>query len=158
MKIKDLIEKPKNEFIKDIKKKYENDNQNMDEYDLIKSLNAEAGLIKERMKNKKDYKNEIKIKMIGEGKFLGDDFFNLYHWMLNIYFDNVLQEEPTNKISGIPPKSIKIEIKYPLFDCERMFYLCENISEIKFITFDTSHPLITLLNLLSLNIPCISVT
>ena len=138
MKIKDLIEKPKNEFIKDIKKKYENDNQNMDEYDLIKSLNVEAGLIKEKMKNKKDYKNEIKIKMIGEGKFLGDDFFNLYHWMLNIYFDNVLQEEPTNKISGMPPKSIKIEIKYPLFDCERMFYLCENISEIKFITFDTS--------------------
>ena len=58
--------------------------------------------------------------------------------MLKIYFDDVLQEEKTNEINEQFPPKIKVEIDFPIFDCERMFYLCDNIAEINFIRFDTS--------------------
>ena len=136
--ISDLIKTGSNQFIKDIVKKFENENPNSDKNDLIKFLFIEAELIKENMKNKKEHKNEIEIKMEKEGKFLGDEFFNKYHWMLDIYFNDVLQEVATNEVNDMIPNLIKIKINYPLFDCEKMFYLCENITEIKFKVIDTS--------------------
>ena len=99
--------------------------------------------MKENLKHKDNYvypKNKIEIKMGKKGKFLGDNFYRNYHWMLKIYFDNELQtEEETNEImTDLIPKIITIEIIYPLFDCKKMFYLCENIMEINFVEFDTS--------------------
>ena len=72
------------------------------------------------------------------GKFISDSFFKKYNWMFDIYFDDVLQDITTNEINQIIPDIIKIEINYPLFDCEKMFYECDNIKEINFAKFDTS--------------------
>ena len=98
-------------------------------------------MIKEKIAHKEDYqypKNIIEIKMKKKGKFLGDEYFQNYHWMLKIYFNDVLQEEQANEINEQFPPKIKIEIDFPILDCEKMFYLCDNILEINFIQFDTS--------------------
>ena len=76
--------------------------------------------------------------MATKGNFIGDEYFNYYHWMMDIYYDNVLQDELKNKINNRLPEKIKIVIKYPLLDCEKMFYSCNNISEINFVNIDTS--------------------
>jgi len=139
-KIKSLLESDSN-FSENIKKKFKNEFKDLVQSDLIKLLDIESKLINEKMAHKEDYqfpKNVIELTMKKKGKFLGDKFFNNYHWMLKIYFDDVLQEEKTNEINEQFPPKIKVEIDFPIFDCERMFYLCDNIAEINFIRFDTS--------------------
>jgi surface protein len=98
----------------------------------------QAKLIKEKNK----YKNIIEIEMERKGKFISDTFFKKYYWMLDIYFDDVLQEIITNEIdetNQVILGKIRIEIDYPLFDIEKIFYDCNNIKKINFIKFDTSH-------------------
>ncbi len=127
---------------KNIKIKFKNEFPDLDILVLNKWLETELKLMKEKMKYKDNYefpKNVIEIKMLKKGKFLGDNFFNNYHWMLKIYFDNELQEEINNEITDKIPEKIKIEINYPILDCEKMFHLCENITEINFIEFNTSN-------------------
>ena len=139
-KIKSLLENNSN-FSEDIKKKFKNEFPDLEQSDLIKWLDIEAKLIKEKIAHKEDYqypKNIIEIKMKKKGKFLGDEYFQNYHWMLKIYFNDVLQEEQANEINEQFPPKIKIEIDFPILDCEKMFYLCDNILEINFIQFDTS--------------------
>ena len=141
-KIKSLLNSNSN-ILKNIKIKFKNEFPDLDLIILSKWLQIELKLMKENLKHKDNYeypKNKIEIKMGKKGKFLGDNFFQDYHWMLKIYFDNELQtEEETNEIvTGSIPKIITIEIIYPLFDCKKMFYLCENITEINFVEFDTS--------------------
>lgn len=141
-KIKKLLENKSYEFSKDIIAKFEKEFTNLEQFDLIKSLNSEVQLIKEKNKHEPNYtfqKNIIEIKMDKKGKFLGDEFFDNNNWMLNIYYDDELQDVLKNEIDkDIPPDTIKIEINYPLFDCSRMFFMCYNITEINFLTFDTS--------------------
>lgn len=140
-KIESLFENKSFKFSQDIKKKFRNEFPKLENYDFFKRLNIEAQLIVDKNKQKENYIypiNDFVIKMIRKGKFLGDDYFQNYHWMLDIYFDGELQKEATNEIIGNIPKVITIKIKYPIFDCEKMFYLCENIKEIKFNKFDTS--------------------
>ena len=141
-KIKSLLNSNSN-ILKNIKIKFKNEFPDLDLIILSNWLQIELKLMKENLKHKDNYvypKNKIEIKMGKKGKFLGDNFYRNYHWMLKIYFDNELQtEEETNEIvTGSIPKIITIEIIYPLFDCKKMFYLCENITEINFVEFDTS--------------------
>ena len=141
-KIKSLLNSNSN-ILKNIKIKFKNEFPDLDLIILSNWLQIELKLMKENLKHKDNYeypKNKIEIKMGKKGKFLGDNFYRNYHWMLKIYFDNELQtEEETNEImTDLIPKIITIEIIYPLFDCKKMFYLCENIMEINFVEFDTS--------------------
>ena len=64
--------------------------------DDIKEKNDES-VIKNVVLNQK---NVIEIKMATKGNFIGDEYFNYYHWMLDIYYDNVLQDELKNKINN----------------------------------------------------------
>ena len=140
LRIKNLLDN-NSTFAKNVKNKFSNEFPDLEQTDLIKLLNIESKLIKEKLSQKKDYKNPqniIKIKMKNKGKFLSDEYFNNYHWMLKIYFDNKLQEEETNEAIETFPEQITIEINFPIFDCERMFYACVNIKEIDFVKFDTS--------------------
>ena len=140
-KIKSIL-KGNSNISKNIKIKFKNEFPDLDILVLNKWLKTELKLMKEKMKYKDNYefpKNVIEIKMLKKGKFLGDNFFNNYHWMLKIYFDNELQEEINNEITDKIPEKIKIEINYPILDCEKMFHLCENITEINFIEFNTSN-------------------
>ena len=132
-KIKLLLENESLHFMKDINEKNKYEFPIFDVNGFIKSLLLEANLIKENNKPK----NIIEIKMEGKGKFIGDYFFNKYNWMLDIYFDDVLQDTTTNEINQITLETIRIEINYPLFDLEMMFYDCDNISEINFVQFNT---------------------
>ena len=142
-KIKKLLDNKSYEFSKDINSKFEKEFPNLEQHDLIKSLYTEVKLIIEKNKHNPNYtfpKNIIEIKMDKKGKFLSDEFFDNNNWMFNIYYDDELQEVQKNEIDkDIPPDIIKIEINYPLFDCSRMFFMCYNITEINFVTFDTSH-------------------
>ena len=138
-KIEKLLDgKNKSKFVNDIKIKFKNEFPELEQYDLIKWLNTESELIKEKLVHQYP-ENIIKIEMKKPGKFLSDDFFKNYHWMLKVYFDKELQEEATNEIIKPFPPKITIEIDYPIFDCEKMFYLCDNIKEINFVQFDASH-------------------
>ena len=122
-------------FIKDINERNKNEFPIIEQNEYTKSLLLQAKIIKEKNK----VKNIIKIEMEKEGKFISDSFFNKYNWMLDIYFDDELQDITTNEINQIMLGKIIIEINYPLFDIEKMFYDCNNIKEINFIEFDTSH-------------------
>ena len=132
-KIKLLLENESLHFMKDINEKNKYEFPIFDVNGFIKSLLLEANLIKENNRPK----NIIEIKMEGKGKFIGDYFFNKYNWMLDIYFDDALQDTTTNEINQITLETIRIEINYPLFDLEMMFYDCDNISEINFVQFNT---------------------
>ena len=142
-KIKKLLENKSYKFSKDIYESFEKEFPKSELIDLIKSFYTEVKLIKEKKKHEVNYKfpkNTIEIKMDKKGKFIGDDFFENNNWMFDIYYDDERQEVLRNEINDdIPPDIIKIEINYPLFDCSRMFYMCYNITEIKFLTFDTSN-------------------
>ena len=140
-KITTLLNNNSYSFSKDIVNKFENEFPDKEKFALIKSLDIEAKLIKENCKyieNNEYQKNVIEIKMATKGNFIGDEYFNYYHWMMDIYYDNILQDELKNKINNRLPEKIKIVIKYPLLDCEKMFYSCNNISEINFVNIDTS--------------------
>ena len=141
-KIENLLENKSYKFSKDIKEKFRNEFPDLEVFDLVKLLNIEAQLIQDKNKQKENYQyptNIIEIIMKKKGKFIGDDFYQRYHWMLDVYFDDILQNEiNSNEIKSIIPNKIKIEIKYPIYDCEKMFCLCEDIKEINFIKFDTS--------------------
>lgn len=132
-KIKQLLENKSINFIKDINERNKNESPIIEENAFIQSLLLEANLIKEKNKSK----NIIEIKMEGKGKFIGDYFFNKYNWMLDIYFDDVLQDITINEINEIIPDKIRIEINYPLFDLKMMFCDCYNITEINFVQFET---------------------
>ena len=132
-KIKQLLENKSINFIKDINERNKNESPIIEENAFIQSLLLEANLIKEKNKPK----NIIEIKMEGKGKFIGDYFFNKYNWMLDIYFDDVLQDITINEINEIIPDKIRIEINYPLFDLKMMFCDCYNITEINFVQFET---------------------
>ena len=132
-KIKQLLENKSINFMKDINERNKNESPIIEENAFIQSLLLEANLIKEKNKSK----NIIEIKMEGKGKFIGDYFFNKYNWMLDIYFDDVLQDITINEINEIIPDKIRIEINYPLFDLKMMFCDCYNITEINFVQFET---------------------
>ena len=132
-KIKQLLENKSINFMKDINERNKNESPIIEENAFIQSLLLEANLIKEKNKPK----NIIEIKMEGKGKFIGDYFFNKYNWMLDIYFDDVLQDITINEINEIIPDKIRIEINYPLFDLKMMFCDCYNITEINFVQFET---------------------
>ena len=132
-KIKQLLENRSINFMKDINERNKNESPIIEENAFIQSLLLEANLIKEKNKSK----NIIEIKMEGKGKFIGDYFFNKYNWMLDIYFDDVLQDITINEINEIIPDKIRIEINYPLFDLKMMFCDCYNITEINFVQFET---------------------
>ena len=132
-KIKLLLENESLHFMKDINEKNKYALPIVEDNDFIKSLFLEANLIKEKNKPK----NIIEIKMEGKGKFIGDYFFNKYNWMLDIYFDDVLQDITINEINEIIPDKIRIEINYPLFDLKMLFCDCYNITEINFVQFET---------------------
>ena len=132
-KIKQLLENKSINFMKDINERNKNEFPIIEENAFIQSLLLEANLIKEKNKSK----NIIEIKMEGKGKFIGDYFFNKYNWMLDIYFDDVLQDITINEINEIIPDKIRIEINYPLFDLKMMFCDCYNITEINFVQFET---------------------
>ena len=132
-KIKQLLENRSINFMKDINERNKNESPIIEENAFIQSLLLEANLIKEKNKPK----NIIEIKMEGKGKFIGDYFFNKYNWMLDIYFDDVLQDITINEINEIIPDKIRIEINYPLFDLKMMFCDCYNITEINFVQFET---------------------
>ena len=132
-KIKQLLENKSINFMKDINERNKNESPIIEENAFIQSLLLEANLIKEKNKPK----NIIEIKMEGKGKFIGDYFFNKYNWMLDIYFDDVLQDITINEINEIIPDKIRIEINYPLFDLKMMFCDCYNITEINFVLFET---------------------
>ena len=132
-KIKQLLENKSINFMKDINERNKNESPIIEENAFIQSLLLEANLIKE----KNNSKNIIEIKMEGKGKFIGDYFFNKYNWMLDIYFDDVLQDIAINEINEIIPDKIRIEINYPLFDLKMMFCDCYNITEINFVQFET---------------------
>ena len=132
-KIKQLLENRSINFMKDINERNKNEFPIIEENAFIQSLLLEANLIKEKNKSK----NIIEIKMEGKGKFIGDYFFNKYNWMLDIYFDDVLQDITINEINEIIPDKIRIEINYPLFDLKMMFCDCYNITEINFVQFET---------------------
>lgn len=137
----DRLLNSKSKFAKNISNKFSNEFPNLEQKDLIKRLDIESKLIKDKLTEKENFKYPkyiIKIKMEKHGKFLSDEFFNNYNWMLKVYFDDVLQEEETNEITGIPPEEIKLEIDFPIYDCQQMFYSCEHIKEIDFVEFDTS--------------------
>ena len=122
----------------DINERNRNELPIIEQNDFIKTLLLQAKLIKEKNK----YKNIIEIEMERKGKFISDTFFKKYYWMLDIYFDDVLQEIITNEIdetNQVILGKIRIEIDYPLFDIEKMFYDCNNIKIINFINFDTSY-------------------
>ena len=133
-KIKQLLDIRFNSFIRDINERNWNESPIIEQQEFIKSLLLEANLVREISKQK----NIVEIKMEKTGKFISDSFFKKYNWMFDIYFDDVLQDITTNEINQIIPDIIKIEINYPLFDCEKMFYECDNIKEINFAKFDTS--------------------
>ena len=132
-KIKQLLDNKSINFMKDINERNKNESPIIEENAFIQSLLLEANLIKEKNKPK----NIIEIKMEGKGKFIGDYFFNKYNWMLDIYFDDVLQDITINEINEIIPDKIRIEINYPLFDLKMMFCDCYNITEINFVQFET---------------------
>ena len=132
-KIQQLLENKSINFMKDINEKNKNEFPIIEENVFIKSLLLEANLIKEKNKPK----NIIEIKMKGRGLFIGDYFFNKYNSMLDIYFDDELQDITTNEINQIIQDKIRIEINYPLFDLEMMFFDCDNITEINFVQFET---------------------
>ena len=132
-KIKQLLENKSINFMKDINERNKNESPIIEENAFIQSLLLEANLIKEKNKSK----NIIEIKMEGKGKFIGDYFFNKYNWMLDIYFDDVLQDITINEINEIIPDKIRIEINYPLFDLKMLFCDCYNITEINFVQFET---------------------
>ena len=132
-KIKQLLENRSINFMKDINERNKNESPIIEENAFIQSLLLEANLIKEKNKSK----NIIEIKMEGKGKFIGDYFFNKYNWMLDIYFDDVLQDITINEINEIIPDKIRIEINYPLFDLKMLFCDCYNITEINFVQFET---------------------
>ena len=132
-KIKQLLDNKSINFMKDINERNKNESPIIEENAFIQSLLLEANLIKEKNKSK----NIIEIKMEGKGKFIGDYFFNKYNWMLDIYFDDVLQDITINEINEIIPDKIRIEINYPLFDLKMMFCDCYNITEINFVQFET---------------------
>ena len=132
-KIKQLLDNRSINYMKDINERNKNESPIIEENAFIQSLLLEANLIKEKNKSK----NIIEIKMEGKGKFIGDYFFNKYNWMLDIYFDDVLQDITINEINEIIPDKIRIEINYPLFDLKMMFCDCYNITEINFVQFET---------------------
>ena len=132
-KIKQLLDNKSINFMKDINERNKNESPIIEENAFIQSLLLEANLIKEKNKPK----NIIEIKMEGKGKFIGDYFFNKYNWMLDIYFDDVLQDITINEINEIIPDKIRIEINYPLFDLKMLFCDCYNITEINFVQFET---------------------
>ena len=132
-KIKQLLDNRSINYMKDINERNKNESPIIEENAFIQSLLLEANLIKEKNKPK----NIIEIKMEGKGKFIGDYFFNKYNWMLDIYFDDVLQDITINEINEIIPDKIRIEINYPLFDLKMMFCDCYNITEINFVQFET---------------------
>ena len=137
-KIEQILDDKLIDFVKDINERNRNELPILEQNEFIKSLLLQAKLIK--AKNK--HKNIIEIEMERKGKFISDLFFNKYNWMLDIYFDDALQEITTNEIKDtnqIILGKIRIEINYPLYDIERMFYDCNNIKKINFIKFDTSH-------------------
>ena len=136
--IEQLLENKLINFMNDINERNRNELPIIEQNDFIKTLLLQAKLIKEKNK----YKNIIEIEMERKGKFISDTFFKKYYWMLDIYFDDVLQEIITNEIdesNQVLLGKIRIEINYPLFDIKKMFYDCNNIKKINFIKFDTSH-------------------
>ena len=136
-KIKELLDIKFNNFIRDINERNWYESPIIEQKEFINALLLEANLVREISKQK-NIENIVEIKVEKTGKFISDSFFKKYNWMLDIYFDDVLQDITTNEINQIIPDIIKIKINYPLFDCEKMFYDCDNIKEINFVKFDTS--------------------
>lgn len=141
-KIESSLKDKSSQYIKDITSIFRKEFPKLELFDLIKWIGIEAKLLADKNKQKENYKypiNTIEIKMEKKGKFLGDDYFLNSHWMLDIYFNDLIEPDTTNEITKDNlPEKIKINIKYPIFDCEKMFYKCDNIEEIIFKSFDTS--------------------
>ena len=131
-------------FSKDIKNKYiKNEGKNDKDYNgLIKKLLLGSKLLtnKNPDKEKSKIKNEniIKIKLLKPGKYLNQDYFNLYQNLFDVYYDGKFQPKPLCDIIDFLPNEIAIKFKNILMDCEEMFADCNNIEEINFINFESN--------------------
>ena len=134
-KIESLLKNKNRKLTNYIFRKNKEEFPDMEENDFVKALLIGANIFKEKNRPK----NSIEIIMGKKGKFISDIFYNKYSWILDIYFDDKLQDLTTNEAKDEIPDKIKIEINYPLYDIESMFYDCDCIKEINFIKFDTTH-------------------
>jgi surface protein len=134
-KIESLLKNKNSKLTNYIIRKNKEEFPNMDQNDFIKALLLQANLIKEKIRPE----NIIKIKMDKKGKFISDTFYTKYNWMLDVYFDDKLQDLDINETNDEIPEQITIKINYPLYDIESMFYDCDCIKEIKFVKFNMTH-------------------
>lgn len=134
-KIESLLKNKNSKLTNYIIRKNKEEFPNMDQNDFIKALLLQANLIKEKNRPK----NIIEIKMDKKGKFISDTFYTKYNWMLDVYFDGKLQDLDINETNDEIPEQITIEINYPLYDIESMFYDCDCIKEINFVKFNMTH-------------------
>ena len=137
-----LLNNKSSKFAEDIKEKYKKNEGKNDEdmHGLIKKLLKGSKLLSNKNQfqaNKKNkIENIIEIKLKNLGKYMDDEYFDRYKWSFDVYYDDVLQNEPSNEIRNFIPKNIKIKFKYIIIDIEGMFMDCSNITEINFINFN----------------------
>lgn len=142
IKVEQLLSNESSKFIKDIKEKYLK-NEGKDDKDmqgLVKNLLiGSKSLINkttETSKSKINMQSIIEIRLSNRGKYIDEEYLSRYKYMFDIYFDDVLQINPSNEIRNNIPERIKLKFKDIIIDCEGMFMDCINIKEISFINCD----------------------
>lgn len=142
IKVEQLLNNESSKFIKDIKESYQkNEGKNdKDMLGLIKNLLIGAksfvNKTKESLKSKINIQSIIEIKLSNRGKYIDEEYLSRYKYMFDIYFDDILQINPSNEIRNNVPEKIKLKFKDIIIDCEGMFMDCINIKEISFINCD----------------------
>ena len=140
--IEKILKNEKTKFIKDINEKYKKNEGKNDKgnYGLIKKLLLGSKLLIHRTLEKSklniQIENTIEIKLLNQGKYMNQDYFNRYKNLFSVYYDDTLQNNPSNEIRDHLPNKIIIKFKNIIIDCEEMFADCTSLREINFINFE----------------------